>query len=101
MNTADRSTALLDLALRRRLAFVPMLPDPSLLGTVAGVDLDGILASVNLRVTRLLDRDHQIGHSYLLNLKTLADLQFAWYHRVVPLLEEYFYNDATQLLAVQ
>lgn len=100
LNTADCSIALLDLALRRRFAFVPVLPDPSLLGTATGVDLGSVLANVNLRMTRLRDRNHQIGYSYLLNEKTLTDLRFACYHRAVPLLEEYFYNDATPLLAV-
>jgi 5-methylcytosine-specific restriction protein B len=47
-----------------------------------------------------LDRDHQIGHSYLMNLTTVADLRFAWEHKVMPLLQEYFYGDDEKLLAV-
>jgi 5-methylcytosine-specific restriction protein B len=47
-----------------------------------------------------LDRDHQIGHSYLMNLATVADLRFAWEHKVVPLLLEYFYGDGEKLVAV-
>jgi MoxR-like ATPase len=100
LNTADRSIALLDLALRRRFAFVEMLPVPSLLGSVAGVDLSLLLARLNRRVTALLDRDHQIGHSYLMEVKDAGDLRFAWYARVVPLLREYFYNDMARLRAV-
>lgn len=100
MNTADRSIALLDLALRRRFSFVELMPDPSLLGTVAGVDLIQVLTILNERVTLLLDRDHQIGHSYFLGLKDGNDLHFAWDNRVVPLLEEYFYNDGERLYAV-
>lgn len=48
----------------------------------------------------LLDRDHQIGHSYFLGLDDAGALHFAWYHRVVPLLQEYFYNDGERLRAV-
>jgi predicted RNA-binding protein with PUA-like domain len=97
LNTADRSIALLDLALRRRFTFVEMMPKPSLLGTVAGVDLSALLDRLNRRITTLLDRDHQIGHSYFMKLKDADDLRFAWYTRVVPLLQEYFYNDMARL----
>jgi 5-methylcytosine-specific restriction protein B len=47
-----------------------------------------------------VDRDHQIGHSYFLALDSVTDLRFIWYHRVVPLLQEYFYNDGERLRAV-
>ena len=97
MNTADRSIALLDLALRRRFSFVELMPDPSMLDSVAGVDLSRVLTKLNGRVTLLLDRDHQIGHSYFLGLNNEEDLHFAWYNRVVPLLQEYFYNDNERL----
>jgi 5-methylcytosine-specific restriction protein B len=100
MNTADRSIALLDLALRRRFSFCEVMPDPSLLDSVAGVDLRGVLSRLNERVALLLDRDHQIGHSYFMQVKDEADLHFVWYQRVVPLLQEYFYNDGERLRAV-
>ncbi len=100
MNTADRSIALLDIALRRRFTFVEMMPNPSLLGTVAEIDLSALLARLNVRVSALLDRDHQIGHSYFLGLNNSEDLRFAWYRRVMPLLQEYFYNDTERLKAV-
>ncbi len=100
MNTADRSIALLDLALRRRFTFVELMPDPSLLGTVSDVNLPVLLTRLNQRVTALLDRDHQIGHSYLMGIESTDELRFAWYHRVVPLLQEYFYNDGERLKAV-
>jgi hypothetical protein len=102
MNTADRSIALLDLALRRRFAFVELMPDPSLLreSTVADIDLERLLTRLNERIVALLDRDHQIGHSYFLNIKTMGDLRFAWYERVVPLLQEYFYSNRERLKAV-
>ncbi|MCW5881559.1 MAG: AAA family ATPase [Anaerolineae bacterium] len=102
MNTADRSIALLDLALRRRFTFVELMPDPTLLQgqVIGGVSLDKLLTRLNQRVATLLDRDHQIGHSYLLDLKDLDALRFAWYHRIVALLQEYFYNDGERLRAV-
>ena len=100
MNTADRSIALLDLALRRRFTFVEMMPEPELLQTVAGVDLTALLTNLNTRIAALLDRDHQIGHSYFMNASDADSLRFAWYHRVVPLLQEYFYNDGQRLRAV-
>lgn len=101
MNTADRSIALLDLALRRRFAFVEMEPDPAAVepAEVEGVDLRALLGRLNGRVAALLDRDHRVGHSYFMNLRGAEDLRFAWYARVVPLLEEYFYNDHERLRA--
>jgi 5-methylcytosine-specific restriction protein B len=102
MNTADRSIALLDLALRRRFTFVEMMPDPSAVrpAEVEGVDLRALLSRLNERVRLLLGADHQVGHSYFMNLKDAEDLRFAWYARVVPLLREYFYNDDERLRAV-
>ncbi len=99
MNTADRSIALLDLALRRRFAFVELAPDPSVLRPVAGVDLRALLGRLNERVAALLGREHQLGHSYFL-VEDAPALHFTWYHRVVPLLGEYFYNDGSRLRAV-
>ena len=51
-------------------------------------------------MTLRIDHDHQIGHSYLLNINSVDDLHFAWYHRIIPLLQEYFYNDGERLRAV-
>lgn len=102
MNTADRSIALLDVALRRRFAFMEMMPDASILDRqrVSGINLSSLLTALNETVTLLQDKDHQIGHSYFVNIKTLDELHFVWYHRIIPLLEEYFYNDGERLLAV-
>jgi predicted RNA-binding protein with PUA-like domain len=103
MNTADRSIALLDLALRRRFTFLELTPNPALLPTVAGIDLGRVLTCLNERVEALLDRDHQIGHSYFLTLTEgddTDDLRFVWYNRVVPLLQEYFHNDGARLRSV-
>lgn len=100
MNTADRSIALLDIALRRRFTFVELMPNPALLGVVEGVDLKALLTSLNQRITALLGRDYQIGHSYFYEVRDVEALYFAWYRRVVPLLQEYFYNDVDRLRAV-
>lgn len=100
MNTADRSIALLDLALRRRFTFVELRPQPDKLGVLAGVPLGKLLDALNRRIEAYLDRDHQIGHSYLMGLDGLDGLRFAWEHRIVPLLQEYFYGDGQKLLAV-
>lgn len=100
MNTADRSIALLDIALRRRFAFIEMMPNPELLDRFADVNLSQLLKTLNERITALLDRDHQIGHSYFMDLKDEGDLRFAWYNRVIPLLQEYFYGDNERLRVV-
>ncbi len=100
MNTADRSIALLDIALRRRFTFVEQMPNPSLLETVEGVDLGVLLDQLNRRITILLGRDYQIGHSYLMGINSLEALHFAWYRKIIPLLREYFYNDWERLRAV-
>ena len=59
-----------------------------------------LLTALNRKLEAYLDRDHQIGHSYLMNLESVADLRFAWEHKVMPLLQEYFYGDGEKLLAV-
>ncbi len=100
MNTADRSIALLDIALRRRFTFVEQMPDPSLLGKVDNLNLGTLLEQINKRITVLLGRDYQIGHSYLMNINTVEALHFAWYRRIMPLLQEYFYHDWDRLKAV-
>ncbi|SFE62263.1 McrB family protein [Spirosoma endophyticum] len=93
MNTTDRSIALLDIALRRRFSFREMLPDPTMLSTIDGVDLAQLLRTINERIEYLLDRDHQIGHAYLTNIETHADLCTAFRDRIIPLLQEYFFNE--------
>jgi len=97
MNTADRSIALLDLALRRRFTFIEQMPEPGQLGVVEDIPLAQLLQRLNSRLCRLIDRDHQIGHSYFMGVHTLEDLHFVWFHRIVPLLQEYFYNDGRRL----
>lgn len=94
MNTADRSIALLDVALRRRFTFIDLMPNPVLLNNLlAGIDLEQLLTRLNQCITALIGRDYQIGHSYLIGVRSIEDLRFAWFHRIIPLLQEYFYND--------
>ncbi|WP_225850618.1 McrB family protein [Streptomyces sp. HPF1205] len=94
MNTADRSISHLDAAVRRRFAFLPVGPDPDAVsGTVGPLDLAQFFESLNTRIARHLDSDHQIGHAYLLRdgepIATEEDLAAAFQHEVVPLLEDY------------
>jgi DNA polymerase III delta prime subunit len=100
MNTADRSIALLDIALRRRFTFIEQMPDPTLLSSVADVDLRQLLTKLNCRIVALLGRDYQIGHSYLMGVDSPEALHFAWYRQIIPLLQEYFYNDWERLKAI-
>lgn len=94
MNTADRSIALLDTALRRRFSFKELMPDPSTLKTyIEGINLQRLLSVVNERIEFLLDRDHTIGHSYLINCKSKSDICLAFRDKIIPLLQEYFYKD--------
>lgn len=118
MNTADRSLALLDTALRRRFEFVPILPDA---GDEAGAPLAGLriflddevinipkmLAAINRRIEALYDRDHCIGHAYFTGLKQIADgqaqfdaLKEVFRNRIIPLLEEYFFEDWQKICLV-
>lgn len=95
MNTADRSIALLDTALRRRFDFEEMMPKPELLRgkDIEGVDLEQLLTQINDRIKNEYDRDHQIGHSYLMGVENKEQLERAYNNRILPLLNEYFYND--------
>jgi 5-methylcytosine-specific restriction protein B len=101
MNTADRSIAPIDTALRRRFVFEEMAPNPSLSKDIkvkdgeneTGIELKKLLEAINTRIEYLYDRDHTIGHAYLIDVKSLDDLKFAFKNKIIPLLAEYFYED--------
>lgn len=102
MNTADRSLALLDTALRRRFEFEPMLPKPELLAEIKiesngkTIEVQKLLAKMNERIELLYDRDHCIGHAYFFPLKednSLEKLGTIFQKQILPLLEEYFFED--------
>jgi 5-methylcytosine-specific restriction protein B len=104
MNTADRSLAQIDTALRRRFDFIEMMPQPQLLKyAVAGVDLRKMLEAINNRIEHLYDREHTIGHAFFMNLNeksTIADLARIFKNKVLPLLEEYFFEDWEKIAKV-
>ncbi len=94
MNTADRSIALIDTALRRRFCFKEMMPDSSLLNDdVQGINLQLLLSKINERIEFLLDRDHTIGHSFFMKASSRNEICTIFKNKIIPLLQEYFYND--------
>jgi len=104
MNTADRSVEALDTALRRRFSFKELRPVYHELGVCVDIDLGLMLKKINERIEILLDRDHQIGHAYLLNI-TDSDTPFKrlkeiFHRNIIPLLQEYFYGDYAKIGAV-
>ncbi|MEP6003454.1 MAG: hypothetical protein ABJ248_08345 [Maribacter dokdonensis] len=104
MNTADRSVEALDTALRRRFVFKEVMPDPSLLltKTFNGFNLEQVLTAINERIEVLLDRDHTIGHSYFIKLESgnTEGLSSIFKNNIIPLLQEYFYNDYEKIALV-
>ena len=109
MNTADKSIETLDAALRRRFVFEELSPNPELVklksvksGIVNGIidlkdgntiDLEQLLKTINERIEKLIDKDHQIGHSYFMNVDSKSALEQCFLNNIIPLLEEYFFGD--------
>lgn len=111
MNTADRSIEALDTALRRRFSFTEKPPKPELIkteglsgelkgivkvivnGVEKDVDLESLLIKINTRLEKLIDKDHKIGHSYLLKVNSEETLKASFRNEIIPLLEEYFFGD--------
>ncbi|MXV14408.1 McrB family protein [Hufsiella ginkgonis] len=96
MNTADRSVEALDTALRRRFSFTEMQPNGELLKNnlfPADYTLADLLDTINDRIELLLDSDHKIGHAYFINVGSEEDLYSVFAAKIIPLLQEYFYDD--------
>ncbi|MFS2220880.1 AAA family ATPase [Pantoea sp. B65] len=112
MNTADRSLALMDTALRRRFDFVEMMPDLSLLSgiKVKGIELESLLEKLNSRIEALYDREHTLGHAFFMPVKSALDagdeevafkqLKIAFQKKIIPLLQEYFFDDWNKIRLV-
>lgn len=105
MNTADRSIAAIDTALRRRFQFREMLPDPDVLDGVFVEDLSikEMLISMNKRIEVLYDREHTIGHGYFVPLRedpSIDRLGEIFRNNIIPLLQEYFYEDYEKIRLV-
>ena len=103
MNTADRSIQLLDTALRRRFTFIEMMPDAEhelIQGDVEGIDCQKMLKTMNERIAALLDREHQIGHTYLFKVQNVEELADVFRNKIFPLLQEYFFEDWSKIQTV-
>ncbi|HDZ4972137.1 TPA: McrB family protein [Campylobacter jejuni] len=101
MNTADRSITSLDTALRRRFEFIEMMPDVSKLSIdCEGINLQELLKAINTRIEYLLDREKTIGHAFFISVENLESLKKVFKNKIIPLLQEYFYNDYALIDAV-
>mgnify|MGYP004623388313 FL=1 len=105
MNTADRSIATIDTALRRRFRFKEMLPDASVLNgiSIEGISISEMLTRMNRRISVLYDREHTIGHAYFIPLRekpAIEKLAEIFENAIIPLLQEYFYEDYEKIRLV-
>ncbi|MYL23980.1 AAA domain-containing protein [Halomonas alkaliantarctica] len=111
MNTADRSIALMDAALRRRFHFQELMPEPRRIPGNQGdgyipdgegglLNLRALLEAINLRLRYLLHRDQTFGHAYFTEVKDLEALRAVMVYDIIPMLAEYFYDDWRQIRRV-
>lgn len=117
MNSSDRSLTSVDIALRRRFEFVEIMPKPEILKdikitkenkVVEAIDVAKLLEVMNKRIKVLLDRDHCIGHAYFTELKptsekaaaTVQELMQIFEKKIIPLLQEYFFDDWSKIKLV-
>jgi len=106
MNTADRSVEALDTALRRRFSFEEIKPKPDKLKGFSipvgatSIDMEKLLIIINERLLILKDREHQIGHSYFMGVNSTEELRAAFFDKIIPLLQEYFYGDYEKIQMV-
>lgn len=105
MNTADRSLAILDTALRRRFEFAEMLPEPDLLThDCDGIDLCEMLTAMNQRIEYYYDREHTIGHAYFMengvSINSVDKLRKIFKSRIIPLMQEYFFDDYEKIMLI-
>ncbi len=104
MNTADRSISMMDTALRRRFEFIEKMPDVAIVreevGVIEGIDIAAILEVMNQRIEYFYDREHSLGHAFFLNVETLSDLQSVFENKIIPLLQEYFFEDYQKIQAI-
>lgn len=102
MNTADRSIEALDTALRRRFSFEFMPPEVEKVCDfdINGISLKKIFSQINERISFLLDSDHQLGHSYFMDVQDANQLRHIFKNKIIPLLKEYFYNDYRKIYLV-
>lgn len=109
MNTADRSVEALDTALRRRFTFIEKMPEPNLeeiseeiffTGEQIPINIREVLETINKRLVKLVDRDHQIGHSYFIGKYTWKEIDQVFTENIIPLLQEYFYGDYGKMCLV-
>lgn len=110
MNTADRSLAMMDTALRRRFDFVEMMPKPELFNDIAvnGINLEELIRKINQRIEVLYDREHTLGHAFFMPVKALVkdqdkafnELKSVFKNKIIPLLEEYFFEDWNKIRLV-
>jgi len=102
MNTVDKSIALIDVALRRRFDFIECMPKYNLneIKQCNEINLPLLLQTINERISILKNENYQIGHSYLINVKNIDDFLKVMRRSILPLLQEYFYDDWQSICAI-